>query len=139
MSVSGKHKGPPSYRQWKLFIKSRQGLLPIHEHENIKVLCLACGLPTDLSACDKIVIGSVVDVTKAEAIESDGGAMEIMTHKYVPATAKGNGCKDCQYIMALVTSKVILENKIFNRNRQPWIEVDPRDADVNSVVSAYYK
>ena len=122
-----KHKGPPSYRQWKQFIKSRQGLvLPINEDENIKVLCLACGLPTDLSACDKIAIGSVVDITEVEEIESQGGAVEIVTHKYVPTTAKGNGCKDCQHIMALVTSKAMLANRIFNRNRQPWIEVDPR-------------
>ena len=133
------HKGPPSYRQWKLFIKSRQGLLPIHQRENIKVLCLACGLPTDLSACDKITVGSVVDVTEVEEIESEGQTVEVVTHKYVPATAKGNGCKDCQYIMAMVISKAMLYNKVHDANRQPWIQVDPRDADVNSVVSAYYK
>ena len=78
-------------------------------------------------------------MTEVEEIEYEGQIVEILTHKYVPATAKGNGCKDCQYIMAMVISRAMLYNKAHDANRQPWIQVDPRDADVNSVVSAYYK
>ena len=55
--------------------------------------------------------------------------------KYLPISTKGHGCKDCHYLMMFVISKTMLENKIFKKDRQPWIQIDPRKIDVNSTVS----
>ena len=132
-----KHKYPPSYTQWKAFVLSRQGLLPINEVDNVKVLCLACGLPTDLSASVPVIVGCVVSITEYDEVQIGEEVIEVPYKKYLPVSARGTGCQDCGWFLGKIERLVKVANKRLRKPITPWIEVEPRD-EVGKVNDYYH-
>ena len=138
--VEHMYKYPPSYTQWKRFLAMRQGLLPLRGHENVRVLCLSCGVPVDLSSSHRITIGCVVSIEESIEVTIDGIVYEEPKRKYLPVSAKGAGCLYCSVIMMKVTGQTGKINAQATKDwllkgvksvspnpRQAWIEVEPRD------------
>ena len=116
----------PSYGQWRDFLKARQGLLPIKEHENVKVLCLACGIPTDLSAAMPVTVGCVVKMAQVDEIQIGDQVFEELKTKYMPMSKKGHGCITCHCLMTKIETSTARSNLSLKRNWGAWIEIDPR-------------
>lgn len=121
-----------TYGQWKGFLAGRQGILPIRERENIKILCLACGIPVEVSKAMPITVGCIISVLEKVDLELNGEAIEVYEKKYIPTSASGLGCQDCHYLMAKITGLVGKANKRLGTRVTPRIEVDPQE-HVNTV------
>jgi len=145
------YKYPPSYTEWKLFVQARQGILPPRKHENVKVLCLACGVPVDLSQCQRVTIGCVVSIIEKVEVEIQGQLFEELKHKFMPVSAKGPGCSDCCFKLAKITGRTgriharavqdWLKRGIKSTSptkRAAWIEVEPRNLPLETTV-AYWR
>lgn len=135
--MAERRKYPPTMAEWKRFIVSRTGLLPIDEGKNIQVLCLACGVPIDLSGGVMVRVGCIVSMSKIEEVIVDGKTFEEMKRIYLPISTKGYGCLECHYKMARLHGEVSIFNRNNEKQRTAWIEVDPRGIEMRTTVAGY--
>ena len=151
----------PSYREWKIWVSMRTGVLPVQsDTENVKILCIACGLPTEISGSVPVVIGAMVKWT--EELEKTwnvynpllDNVVEVEEIKKVSiVTHKALGCQECANIYRKTVSETVRINetrrgKVHEKGRkvgQPlgdltaFLMVDVKQIDPNSTVRAYWK
>jgi hypothetical protein len=143
----------PSYRQWKVWVESRRGLLTLHEHEDIRVLCVACGLPVKLSDTSPVVVGALVKWDEEE-IRFDKYTMQVDEEevtKISAVTVKAPGCSNCSSLYLKERCETARLNRLRmgkvrekgKRMGQPlpmltaMLRVDPRDIDPIKTVAGF--
>ena len=121
----------PSYGQWKRWLESRIGLLPIVSAiDGARVLCIACGIPVALSTGDKtmrgvrgskvledgklshVVVGAIVKFKDEVHTWENGFVVDTEeVDKFIVVNHKALACVSCQLHFAKVKHQVARENE----------------------------